>query len=163
MRRILPLLAALSISGCNCGPNSNSLDGSAGDTYDLAFDKVRVIKAQGGVWVIAYEKGSADTIVKVTLNTQALPADQQNIKGGVAIDLRPNPIDVPRVTVSRAVANDQRHNLPPVDRGSMTFNSIGSKAGDTTNGSFFITFGQGGDGGAGTTLNGKFSAPLEVQ
>jgi hypothetical protein len=147
-------LAAVSMGSCS---PPNTLSGSLDSLTSLQFTSVNV-RASSTAMVIEYDQPDAtstDVVFKLVINPENLTLSQ-----GLQIDLSEliDPV-TPRATASRSIASDPRTQLPPILRGQLTLNDDVS-VGGVASGSFYILFGQGGQLGEGTTVNGSFQATV---
>jgi hypothetical protein len=163
------LVSALGLWGCGSG--SNSLTGSLDEVAPLEFEAV-VVRASNNVLVLEYDgfpqgttgdadggsggAGGTDVVFKMAVNIQGLKLDN-----GLDVDLTSRLDDgSPRVACTRAVGDDPRRELPPIQMGNLILDSD-VNIGQNASGHFHILFGEGGQVGEGRTVNGTFSAPTQ--
>ena len=153
MRKLATLLSLLASTGCGV----NVLDGSLSEAYDLAFSDVKVQRGQQAMAVTYLAASGNETVAKLTVDLSGVA-----LSGGGSINLAEDYAPGhPRATVTRAMQNEPVLVLPQIDQGQLSL-SAPPDPGNTISGSFHILFGQGGDLGAGRTLDGKFTALVEA-
>jgi hypothetical protein len=146
MNRYLPLLMllALSLAGCG-GSESNSLSGSVKETFPMDFDHVEV-----------YRQETAGTFVAM----KVMYVDGQGSKKRYPVILIANaPVAENQPKNLKTEGNLYRtfdgSEFAPLKEGTITFEKLG-KVGESVSGKFYATF------TPGTTLNGDFSATLQL-
>lgn len=158
------LAGAVLLPGCSGG--GNTLTGSLDEISPLTFDAV-IVRASPDVLVVEYDNhplgsvdggatGGTDVTFKMAINI-----DGFQLNKGLDIDLTSSLNDgTPRVACTRAVGQDPRRDLPPIERGDLVLDS-NVNYDQTTSGHFHVLFAEGGQIGEGRTVDGTFSATVQ--
>ncbi len=151
--RLLPLVLSLT-AGCAAPPNS--LEGSLGALVNLTFQKEEV-QVSSSILLIQYQYTPGGGGLEIPFQLEMTPPAGAALAEGTVLDLTGlKPDGTPIVSCTRAFTNDPRTELPPIKNGKLTLTS-NFAIGAVASGTFDILFGEGGDVGEGTTLNGTFS------
>ena len=145
MRSVLLATCALAAA---CGGPENKLEGSIGESYSLAFQRV-AIRQQGDYLLIEYQRdaaGGTEKVCKVVLDTRGatLKADS-SVTGDDFLA---------RVTVSRVALTGG--DFPAVERGSLHFDKLVLQDRGPAEGSFDVVF------VGGYSLHGEFAGGVAV-
>lgn len=145
------MLALPLAAGCDGTGGDNELFGSAANTFDLDFNRVRVKKQVIGgtfdamsVEFIHDVSGATYIPVKVVANAPVTAGEKKDLAGtnGSLIRVMPKGGDFPEIA-----------------SGNITFSSI--TPGESCSGEFYINFKAATRGSSQTNLNGRFSAVVE--
>ncbi|MEK7703596.1 MAG: hypothetical protein AAB426_01445 [Myxococcota bacterium] len=126
------MLASLAMTAVACGGPASSLEGSIGESYPLAFDRVE-IRRQDDFLLIEYLKdiaGGTNKICKIVVDTRDL-----NIKGDSNIR---GPLFLDVVQVTRVAA--QGGDFPAVKSGKIHFDTFQFRANGHIEGDFEVVF-----------------------
>ncbi len=153
MKKLVLAIVALALFPSCAGA---VLDGSLSEAFDLTFQSQMIRRSPNAVQVSYLKSEGRETVIQLTIATAGL-----ELKGGQEFDLGGEYAPGhPRAVVTRAVDGEPVRVLPPVARGRMVFDDP-PDPGKKVGGSFNLSFGQGGDIGAGRTLNGTFDTNVE--
>ena len=144
--------AALALLFASCG--KPPLSGSVDQFFPLDFSREEILRDHDAFQVTYYKDGpdQIDVVIRLTVVTTGFdftPGHSFDLSGEYAPGH-------PRAVVTHAAGGEPSRALPPVKAGKLTLDS-GGAPGQSTSGSFSLAFGQGGDFGDGTTVNGNFS------
>jgi hypothetical protein len=156
MKRVALLLALVAACG-----GSSGLEGSLGADVSLAYTTIQIQRTPTAIAVIWQTptpgQSGQDLVLKVTATTSGLNLDA----GGLTIDLAETVSGAQRGSVVRVVSGDTRTQLPPLQRGTLTFDQA-PVAGKSVSGRIDILFQAGAAFGSGRTVFGSFSAAVTV-
>ena len=142
-----------------CGP-SQSLGGSLGEIFPLAFNRSAVFVSATALQLDYYQvgQGTEDLVAQLTLDTTG-----QTAAPGKTLQLGGNlPNGLPRASVVHVPAEGATLVLPAIARGTLSLGG-GGKAGQETQGSFDLSFEEGAaELGGGRTLTGSFDAVAQA-
>ena len=154
------LAAAVVLAGCG----GDSLAGSLDELLPLDYDRVEVrLDTQAFVVEYVKEKGPGlGTVFKLVVATQGLDLTQPQ-----KIDLADR-LDAgePRVSISRAVADEPSSLFPPIGAGELTLDLGPPLVGKTLRGDFGLHFAQDSTHklvGAGRTVRGDFQTHIPAE
>jgi hypothetical protein len=141
------IVVAACLAATACSSNSNQLNGSLGQLYDLSFNSVTIV-LQGSNVSVQYIGSGVDPAVLVVDLTNIV-----NVAGS-SIDLTQLVNGQPRGVLQRVgtVTTDL-----PIERGTVTFDQV-PQVGQTLSGNFHATLST----PSGYTLNGDFSATVSA-
>jgi hypothetical protein len=146
-------LALLSLA-TGCGA-PNSLGGSLSELFPLEVSRSEVLINDEAFQVSYYNNRGTevDLVVRVTVVLQGI-----ELKQGKRITLQGEYAPGhQRTTVAHLAGGEPLRLLPPVKKGDLVVDRLG-QPGQTTSGHFSMSFGDGGDLGAGRSLSGNFSS-----
>lgn len=148
--RLLALVPALLGLG-SCG--KSGLSGSVDQFFPLDFSREEILRTRDAFQVTYYKDSpdQIDVVVRLTVVTTGFdwkPGHSFDLSGEYAPGH-------PRAVVTHAAGGEPARALPPVKQGTLNLDK-GGEAGQATAGSFNLSFGEGGDFGNGTTVNGSF-------
>lgn len=145
------------VVGLGCG-GTNELSGSVAELFTLEVARVEVRRNAEALQVSYYRNDGADVdlVVRLTVATEGL-----ELKPGQKVDLAGStPSGLARATVVHMAAGEPARVFAPVDKGDLVLEELGAP-GEEASGDFSLSFQAGTGYGAGRTLVGNFSAPVE--
>lgn len=151
MKRALFALGALAIA-VSCGPD-NSLGGSVSELFPLTVSRVDILRNADAFQVSYYNNRGADVDLVARLTVALTGFD---FKSDKTYKLAGEYVaDHQRATVVHLGGGEPGRVLPHVRNGELKLSS-GGNPGETTRGSFSVSFEQTDGYGGGRTLDGRF-------
>ncbi len=156
MKRPVAFLAAFGVLVGSAGCQQELvLDGSIAEAFDLGFSTIELRRNAKAIQISYLKSSGHEVVMRVTYVTVGV-----EVVAGKALDLGGEYEEGhPRTSVVRAVDGEPLRQLPPVAKGTISFESA-PDIGKLVSGNFGCTFGEGGDVGSGRTLSGTFKGKV---